>query len=145
MSPGKKLLRRASAALLVVWIGVLVGSFVRRHLQRTPVVEPVDLGPEVEEGGEQPIRVHRGFVYTDTIGAEPNFRVAAQETVQFASGWYELRDTEMWLYHEGEVLYGLTATRARFNPARREAVKLSPTGRTAAKPAPIGQVSAAMR
>jgi lipopolysaccharide export system protein LptA len=122
VTPRARLIRRLSLVLLLLWVGVLALSFARRQLERRPTVGQMELGGGVEKGSEQPVRVHKGFVYTDTVGVEPSFRVSARETVQFASGWYELSDVEVWLYHEGEVAYGLTAKHARFNPARREAL-----------------------
>jgi len=80
------------------------------------------LGEVSQSGEDRAVRVHKGFVYSDTLGVEPNFRVAARETVEFASGWYELRDVEVTLYHKGEVAYGLVAQNARFNPSKREAL-----------------------
>jgi lipopolysaccharide export system protein LptA len=117
-----RFLRRFSTLLLIAWVGVLVGLFVRGQFQRGAGVAPTgERAGDAEEGGDPPIRVHQGFVYADTLGIEPNFRIATRETVQFASGWYELRDIEVSMYHRGEVAYGLVAEKARFNQKLREA------------------------
>lgn len=101
---------------------MLAVLFAQRELRRSSAVATtLDEKETVEPGGEQPVRVHKGFVYSVTLGVEPNFRVAARETVEFASGWYELRDVEVSLYHRGEEAYGLVAEKARFNPTAQEA------------------------
>jgi lipopolysaccharide export system protein LptA len=117
-------LRRVSLVLLLIWVAILVGSFGRRRLQQQPQTGPVDVGSTTEEGQEPPIRVHKGFVYSDTLGIEPNFRISAPEAVEFASGWYEFRDVQVSLYHQGQVAYGLQADRLRFDPAKHEAQTL---------------------
>jgi lipopolysaccharide export system protein LptA len=115
-------LRRGSLILLVLWVAVLVGSLVQRHFRRQPQAEqPVEVEATPKEGQEQPVRVHKGFVYSDTLGIEPNFRIAAKEAVEFSSGWYEFRDVQVSLYHEGRVAYGLVADGLRYNPAKHEA------------------------
>ena len=113
-------LRRASVVLLVLWIGVLVATFLERHFRQTPQTEPAEAESPAKEGLGQPVRVHKGFVYSDTLGIEPNFRIAAREAVEFASGLYEFSDVQVSLYHEGRVVYGLVADRLRFDPASHE-------------------------
>jgi len=117
-----RLLRRASAVLLLVWVGIVAASLLRRQAERRAPTGEVQLDDAATPGGERPVRVHRGFVYTDTIGVEPNFRVAAQETVEFASGWFELQDVEVSFYHGPEVAYALTSRSARLHRDRREAI-----------------------
>jgi lipopolysaccharide export system protein LptA len=114
-------LRRGSLVLLLLWVAVLVGSFVQRHFRRQPQAEQVEVEATPKAGQEQPVRVHKGFVYSDTLGIEPNFRIAAKEAVEFSSGWYEFRDVQVSLYHEGRVAYGLVADGLRYNPAKHEA------------------------
>ncbi len=114
-------LRRVSFVLLLIWVAIVVGSFVRRRFQPQTQTAPVDVGGGAQEGQEPPIRVHRGFVYSDTLGIEPNFRISAPEAVEFASGLYEFRDVQVSLYHQGQVAYGLVADRLRFDPAKHEA------------------------
>lgn len=114
-------LRRTSLLLLLLWVAVLVGSYVQRHFRRQPQTEPVDVEATPREGQEQPVRVHKGFVYSDTLGIEPNFRIAAREAVEFSSGWYEFHDVQVSLYHEGRVAYGLLSDGLRFNPEKHEA------------------------
>ncbi len=122
MNQRKRVIRRGSLILLLVWVGVLVGALIQAQLRRRPPVAPVELG-EVSRGQEEtPVRVQKGFVYNDVLGVEPNFRIAARETVEFASGWYELRDVDVSLYRNGQVAYGLVARQARFNPTRKEAL-----------------------
>jgi lipopolysaccharide export system protein LptA len=116
-----KLVRRVSAVLLLLWMGVVVASVLRRQAERRAPTGQVEFGGPTTEG-EQPVRVHRGFVYTDTIGIEPNFRIAAQETVEYASGWFEMTDVDVALYSGSEVAYGLTSERARLHRDRREAI-----------------------
>jgi len=113
-------LRRVSFVLLLIWVAIVVGSFVRRRFQPQPQTAPVDVGSAAEEGQEPPIRVHRGFVYSDTLGPEPYFRISAPEAVEFSSGLYEFRDVQVSLYHQGLVAYGLVADRLRFDPAKHE-------------------------
>jgi len=114
-------LRRVSLLLLGVWVVVLGASFAHRQMQRGGAAVEAEPTPAAQSGEERPVRLHSGLVYTDTIGIEPNFRVAARETLEFASGWYELKDVEVSIYHAGEVAYGLVASDARYNPQRREA------------------------
>ncbi len=122
VTPTGRFLRRFSTLLLIAWVAVLVGLFVRGRVQRGMGVAPTgEQAGEEGEDGDKTVRVHKGFVYADTLGVEPNFRVATRETVQFASGWYELRDIEVSMYHRGEVAYGLVAEKARFNQKLREA------------------------
>lgn len=108
--------------LLAGWIGVLGFLLVDRQVKRSPVREVPDLDSPLIDPADRPVSVRRGFVYSDTVGVEPNFRVTARETVEFASGWYELKDVEVWLYHQGRVAYGLVAERARYDPNRHEAL-----------------------
>lgn len=122
MTAQLRFLRRVSLLLLLVWLGVVAASFLRRQIDRRPPTGKVEIDDGSAAAGDQPVRVHKGFVYTDTVGVEPNFRVAADQTVEFASGWFELRDVELTLYHGGEVAYGLTAKRARLNREKREAI-----------------------
>ena len=114
-------LRRASVILLVLWTALLVAAFLERRFRQTPQTEPAEAEAPAKEGLGQPVRVHKGFVYSDTLGIEPNFRIAAREAVEFASGVYEFSDVQVSLYHEGRVAYGLVADRLRFDPASHEA------------------------
>jgi lipopolysaccharide export system protein LptA len=114
-------LRRISLVLLLLWVAVLVGSYVQRHLRRQPQTEEVQVEAAASEGQEQPVRVHKGFVYSDTLGIEPNFRIAAREAVEFSSGWFEFHDVQVSLYHEGRVAYGLLSDGLRLDPAKHEA------------------------
>ena len=117
-------IRRASASLLVLWLGVLVVSFAIRQWRR-PTPQPLpEVGSDAAQGQEPALRVHKGFVYSDTVGIEPNFRIAARETFEFASGRLELHDVEVTLYDRGEVAYGMVAETARLYPSRREAEAL---------------------
>lgn len=121
MSRRDHVLRRLSLLLLVVWVTVLGASFAHRQMRRRGAAVEAEPTPAARSGEERPVRLHSGFVYTDTIGIEPNFRVAARETAEFASGWYELKDVEVSIYHAGEVAYGLVASDANYNPQLREA------------------------
>ncbi len=114
-------LRRGSVVLLVLWIGVLVGTFLDHRFRQRSQVETAEVEATPKDGQEQPVRVHKGFVYSDTLGIEPNFRIAAREAVEFASGWYEFHDVQVSLYHDGRVAYGLVSERLRFDPANHEA------------------------
>jgi len=121
VNPRLSALRRLSLVLLLLWVAVLVGTYLQRHFRRQPQSEPVEVEATAAEGQEQPVRVHKGFVYSDTLGIEPNFRIAAREAVEFSSGWYEFHDAQVSLYHEGRVAYGLLSDGLRFNPERHEA------------------------
>jgi lipopolysaccharide export system protein LptA len=114
-------LRRASVILLVLWVAVLVAAFLQRRFKQAPQMEPVESEAPAKEGLGQPVRVHKGFIYSDTLGIEPNFRIAAREAVEFASGLYEFSDVQVSLYHEGRVVYGLVADRLKFDPTSHEA------------------------
>ena len=115
------ILRRASVILLVLWTALLVAAFLQRRFKQAPQTEPVEAEEQAKEGLGQPVRVHKGFVYSDTLGIEPNFRIAAREAVEFASGVYEFSDVQVSLYHEGQVAYGLVADRLKFDPTSHEA------------------------
>ena len=121
MNPRLLTLRRASVILLVLWVALLVASFLKRRFKQAPQAEPVEATMLAKDDEGQPVRVHKGFVYSDTLGIEPNFRIAAREAVEYASGWYEFSDVQVSLYHEGRVVYGLVADRLKFNPASHEA------------------------
>lgn len=120
MNVSRTLLRRASAAALGAWLLALGLVFVQRQIRRAAPPAPVAIQAPANDDGERPLRVHRGFVFSDTLGVRPNFRLAAAETSEFPSGWIELKDVELWLYDEGEVAYGLVASRGRFHQGRRE-------------------------
>jgi hypothetical protein len=96
----------------------LVASYVQRHLRRQPQTEEVGVEGTENVGQEQPVRVHKGFVYSDTLGIEPNFRIAAREAVEFSSGWFEFHDVQVSLYHAGQVAFGLVSDGLRFDPTR---------------------------
>ncbi len=121
MSPRLLTLRRASVILLVLWVALLVASFLKRRFKQAPPAEPVEATMLAKGDEGQPVRVHKGFVYSDTLGIEPNFRIAAREAVEYASGWYEFSDVQVSLYHEGRVVYGLVADRLKFDPTSHEA------------------------
>jgi lipopolysaccharide export system protein LptA len=119
-------IRRASIGLLSIWIAVLTVELVQRELGgRAPERVP-DIGTQVGAGGDQPVRVHKGFIYSDTLGGVPSFRIAAREAVEYASGWYEFRDVQVSLYHQGEVAYGLLTDRLRYEPSKHQAQTLGP-------------------
>ncbi len=122
MSRRDYILRRVSLLLLLAWLAVLGASFAHRQMRRRVAAVAAEPTPAVRRGEERPVRMHSGLVYTDTIGIEPNFRLAARETLEFSSGWYELKDVEVSIYHAGEVAYGLVASDAKYNPQQREAV-----------------------
>ena len=122
MNQRKRVIRRGSLILLLVWMAVLIGALIHAQLRRQPPMAPVQLGDVAKQREETPVRVQKGFVYNDVLGVEPNFRIAARETVEYASGWYELRDVDVSLYRNGQVAYGLVAEKARFNPAKKEAI-----------------------
>lgn len=112
--------RRLSSLLLTLWLIAVVASFVHRQLRRRPTVAPVELGEVATTTEDAPVRVQKGFVWNDVLGVEPNFRVAAQETVEFASGWYELRDVSVSTYKAGAVAYQLSAETARINTVEKQ-------------------------
>jgi lipopolysaccharide export system protein LptA len=114
--------RRLSAFLLAAWLVGIVVILVQRQLRRRPTVAPEKVSELASAAEGSPVQVQKGFVYNDVLGVEPNFRIAARETVKFASGWYELRDVDMALFRPGAASYGLAAGRARFNPAEKEAI-----------------------
>ncbi len=107
--------------MLGLWAAVLVGAFLEHRYRQRLQTEPVEVEATSKDGREQPVRVHKGFTYSDTLGIEPNFRIAAREAVEFSSGWYEFRDVQVSLYHEGRVAYGLVSSTLRFDPAKHEA------------------------
>ena len=115
------LLRRLSFFVLVLWTAVLAGSFLNRRFRHRPPTEPVEVEATPRDAREQPVRVHKGFTYSDTLGIEPNFRISAREAVEFSNGWYEFRSVQVSLYHEGRVAYGLVSETLRLDPVRHEA------------------------
>ncbi len=121
MSRRDQVFRRGSLLLLVLWLLILGASVAERQMRRRGTALQAEPTPAARRGEERPVRLHSGLVYTDTIGIEPNFRLAARETVEFASGWYELKDVEVSIFHAGEVAYGLVASDAKYNPQLREA------------------------
>lgn len=114
-------IRRASFILLVVWLVVVAVSSVERRIRQRAGNEPPTFAVVTPVTEEEPVRVQHGFNYTDTVGVEPIFRIAAREAMEFPSGWYELSDVEMSLYHGGEVAYGLLAPRVRYEPTKHSA------------------------
>ncbi len=120
MRRAPEVIRRVSAALIVAWLLVLAGFAVRQLRRPAPVARADSRIPASSES-EPAVRVHKGFVYSDTVGIEPNFRIAARETLEFVSGRLEMHDVEVTLYDAGEVAYGMTADAARLDPSRREA------------------------
>lgn len=111
--------RRLSTLLLTLWLLVIVASFVHRQLRRRPAVAPVELGA-ASTSQDAPVRVQKGFVWNDVLGVEPNLRVAAQETVEYASGWYELRDVTVSTFKNGTVAYQVNAETARINTGEKQ-------------------------
>ena len=118
--------RRVSLVLLVVWIALLAVEFARRELGRRAPERVSDLEPQSGAGEDQAVSVHKGFVYSDTVGGAPSFRIAAREAVEYASGWYEFHDVQVSLYSQGKVAYGLRTERMRYEPSRHEAETLGP-------------------
>lgn len=112
--------RRLSTLLLTVWLLAVVASFVHRQLRRRPTVAPVELGEVAKTADDSPVRVQKGFLFNDVLGVEPNLRVAAAETVEYASGWYELRDVTVSTYKAGSVAYQLSAESARINTLEKQ-------------------------
>lgn len=121
MTRAQRALRRGSAALLVAWVAVLLVAFVQRQGRRRSPVASVLIDEPAPESGERAVRVHKGFVYSDTLGVEPNFRIASRETVEYDTGWFEMRDTEVSFFSEGRIAYGLMAERARVRAGEHEA------------------------
>lgn len=122
MSLPPHFVRRVTGIALVGWLALLVGLLIQRQLsvQRTPF-EHQGGDDGLGGGGQRPIRLQKGVVYQSTIGAEPSFRIAADEAAEFENGWAQLSNVQISLYSQGEVAYGLTATNARFSAVLREA------------------------
>ncbi|MGQ9835661.1 MAG: LptA/OstA family protein [Thermoanaerobaculaceae bacterium] len=120
MNAKARALRVVSGTLLVIWTASLLAILVYRHWQRRTLV--TEVGVEAEPYSEQPVRVQKGFVFTYALGVSPSFRVAAKESVEFSSGWLELRTVEVTFFQRGQLAYGLMAERARLNPTKNEAV-----------------------
>lgn len=114
-------MRRGSAALLVAWVALLLVAFVQRQGRRRAPLASVRIEEPAPATGERAVRVHKGFVYSDTLGVEPNFRIASRETVEYDSGWFEMRDAEVSFFTEGRIAYGLIAERARVRAGHHEA------------------------
>jgi lipopolysaccharide export system protein LptA len=107
--------------LLVAWVALLLVAFVQRQGRRRSPVASVRIDEPAPESGERAVRVHKGFVYSDTLGVEPNFRIASRETVEYDTGWYEMRDAEVSFFSAGRIAYGLVAERARVRAGEHEA------------------------
>ena len=121
MTSAQRALRRGSAALLVAWVAVLLFAFLERQGRRSSPVASVRISGPVTESGERPVRIHKGFVYSDTLGVQPNFRIASRETVEYDTGWFEMHDAEVSFYSQGRIAYGLVAERARVRAGEHEA------------------------
>ncbi|HNX51893.1 MAG TPA: hypothetical protein PLS53_09370 [Thermoanaerobaculaceae bacterium] len=121
MNVWRILLRRGSVILLLAWLTVLAAVFVQRQLSTQQVSEPAVADVPTNATGERPVRVQRGVEYSSMADVEVSYRVAASEAVEYESGWAELRGIEVSFYSRGEVAYGLSADRGRFNVASKEA------------------------
>ena len=126
MTSHNLVIRRTSIALLAAWTAVLAVEFARREFGRRAPERVSDIETQPGSGEDQAVSVHKGFVYSDTLGGAPSFRIAAREAVEFASGWYEFRSVQVSLYHQGEVAYGLRTERLRYEPLNHEAQTLGP-------------------
>lgn len=122
MRAGTRLYRLLTASLLAVWLALLVGVLVYRQWQRRTVVTEAPSRPPAATPSEQPVRVQRGFVFTYALGVSPSIRLAARESVEFASGWVELTDVDVTFFQRGEVAYGLSSSKVRFHPRSGEAL-----------------------
>lgn len=120
MNAKARALQVITGTLLVIWTAALLAILVYRQWQRRALV--TEVGVEAEPYSEQPVRVQKGFVFTYAFGVSPSFRVAAKESVEFSSGWLELRKVEVTFFERGQIAYGLVADKARLNPAKNEAV-----------------------
>jgi lipopolysaccharide export system protein LptA len=116
------IIRRASIAVLVVWAALLIGSFLDRRMRSQPAADVNEMTPPTGTAAERPVNVERGFTFSDTIGGQQNFRLAAREKVEYGDGWLECRDVEVSVFHAGQVAYGITAEHARLHPTKREAL-----------------------
>lgn len=122
MKARTRLYRTVTASLLGAWLALLVGLLVYRQWQRrAPVTEAPARTPTTDQT-EQPVRVQKGFVFTYALGVSPSIRLAAKESVEFASGWLELTDVDLTFFQGGEVAYGLVAKKARFHQRTSQAV-----------------------
>ena len=117
-----RLFKLATSALLVLWLLVLVALVVYRQWQRRAMVAEASLAAGPTPRSEQPVRVQKGFVFTYALGVAPSFRVAAKESVEFASGWLELKEVEITFFQEGRMAYGLLAETARLHRGKNQAV-----------------------
>lgn len=122
MKTSTRVFRTMTASLLAVWLGFLVALLVYRQWQRQAVVTEAPSRPPVSDQAEQPVRVQRGFVFTYALGVSPSIRLAAKESVEFASGWLELSDVDVTFFQRGQVAYGLTAAKVRFHQRTSQAV-----------------------
>lgn len=121
MNVWRILLRRGSVILLLTWLTALTLVFIQRQLATQPTEEAVTPDVPTNATGERPVRVQRGVQYSSMVDVEVSFRIAASEAVEYESGWAELRGLEVSFYSQGEVAYGLSAERGRFNAATKEA------------------------
>ncbi len=122
MKTRTRLFRTVTASLLGAWLTLLVGLLVYRQWQRrAPIAEAPGRTPAAGQN-EQPVRVQKGFVFTYALGVTPSFRLAAKESVEFASGWLELTDVDLTFFQSGEVAYGLVAKKARFHQRTNQAL-----------------------
>ena len=121
MTPAQRALRRVSAALLVAWVAVLLFAFLERQGRRSSPIASIRISEPARESGERPVRIHKGFVYADTLGVQPNFRIASRETVEYDTGWFEMHDAEVSFFSQGRIAYGLVAERARVRAGEHEA------------------------
>jgi lipopolysaccharide export system protein LptA len=116
------ILRRVSLAVLAVWGMLVVASFVDRRMRNQRIADVDDVPAHSGSAAERPINVEKGFTWSDTIGGQQNFRLAAREKLEFGDGWLECREVEVSAFHAGQVAYGIVAERARIHPAKKEAL-----------------------
>lgn len=122
MKARTRLYRTVTASLLGAWLALLVGLLFYRQWQRRASVTEAPSRTPVADQTEQPVRVQKGFVFTYALGVSPSFRLAARESVEFASGWLELADVDLTFFQSGEIAYGLVAKKARFHQRTNQAL-----------------------
>ncbi|HUK13318.1 MAG TPA: hypothetical protein VLW17_08440, partial [Thermoanaerobaculaceae bacterium] len=77
-------IRRGSLVALLIWVAVLAVDLARRQLGVHPPEHRPDIVPNKSDAQDPVVRHHTGFVYSDTLGGVPSFRMAAREADEHA-------------------------------------------------------------
>ena len=120
----RRLIRRTTAAGIIVLVGAVTMLAVHRSRQLRPQVVEVGseqlVGRDVQ-GGDEAVGVYHGFEFTESVSGKTVFVLRADKTLGLSSGWNDIQGVRLQLYRSGEQRAVLTCDAARFNPQTRDA------------------------